>query len=64
MQTFFVSVKNKFQYAYANEFPFRMQNVLECEFYLLEVMVSLQLFATEFVLEVNLTILSCLFGPV
>jgi len=32
-------VKNKFGYAYNNtEFPYRIQNVLECEFYLLEAM--------------------------
>ena len=40
VKTYFsFSVKNKFQYAYASEFPYRMQNVLECEFYLLEMMV-------------------------
>jgi len=31
-------IKNKFQYAYASEFPYRIQNILECEFYLLEMM--------------------------
>ncbi|GIZ03631.1 cyclin-C, partial [Caerostris extrusa] len=31
-------VKNKFSYAYAQEFPYRMNHVLECEFYLLEMM--------------------------
>ncbi|KAK2161234.1 hypothetical protein NP493_1595g00034 [Ridgeia piscesae] len=29
-------VKNKFSHAYPQEFPFRIQNVLECEFYLME----------------------------
>lgn len=33
----FVTVKNKFNYAYNNqEFPYRSNHVLECEFYLLE----------------------------
>ncbi|RXG57612.1 Cyclin-C [Armadillidium vulgare] len=31
-------IKNKFGYAYSQEFPFRMNHVLECEFYLLESM--------------------------
>lgn len=31
-------IKNKFSYAYPNEFPYRMNHVLECEFYLLELM--------------------------
>ncbi|XP_035233494.1 cyclin-C-like [Stegodyphus dumicola] len=31
-------VKNKFAYAYPQEFPYRMTHVLECEFYLLEMM--------------------------
>ncbi|GAB6019832.1 hypothetical protein CHUAL_001372 [Chamberlinius hualienensis] len=31
-------VKNKYSYAYPQEFPYRMQNILECEFYLLEMM--------------------------
>ncbi|PVD19140.1 hypothetical protein C0Q70_21704 [Pomacea canaliculata] len=31
-------VKNKFAYAYPQEYPYRIQNVLECEFYLLEMM--------------------------
>ncbi|RWR99407.1 cyclin-C-like isoform X2 [Dinothrombium tinctorium] len=34
------SVKNKFSYAYPQEFPYRMNHVLECEFYLLELMVT------------------------
>ena len=36
----FVSVKNKFGYAHPQEYPYRIQNVLECEFFLLEMMVS------------------------
>ena len=36
----FVSVKNKFGYAFPQEYPYRIQNVLECEFFLLEMMVS------------------------
>ena len=31
-------VKNKFLYAFPNEFPYRIQHVLECEFFLLELM--------------------------
>ncbi|XP_076435370.1 cyclin-C-like isoform X2 [Babylonia areolata] len=31
-------VKNKFGYAFPQEYPYRIQNVLECEFYLLEMM--------------------------
>ncbi|XP_067669409.1 cyclin-C-like isoform X2 [Haliotis asinina] len=31
-------VKSKFSYAYNQEYPYRIQNVLECEFYLLEMM--------------------------
>ncbi|GAB6019825.1 hypothetical protein CHUAL_001366 [Chamberlinius hualienensis] len=31
-------VKNKYSYAYPQEFPYRMQNILECEFFLLEMM--------------------------
>lgn len=31
-----VSVKNKFNYAYTQEFPYRTNHILECEFYLLE----------------------------
>jgi len=31
-------VKNKFTYAYTTEFPYRINQVLECEFYLLESM--------------------------
>ena len=31
-----VSVKNKLAYAYAAEFPYRNNHILECEFYLLE----------------------------
>jgi len=29
-------VKSKFNYAYAQEFPYRINHILECEFYLLE----------------------------
>jgi len=31
-------VKSKFSYAYNQDFPYRIQNILECEFYLLEAM--------------------------
>lgn len=31
-------IKNKFLYAYPQEFPYRFNHVLECEFYLLELM--------------------------
>lgn len=31
-----LSVKNKFSYAYTQEFPYRTNHILECEFYLLE----------------------------
>lgn len=30
------SVKNKLSYAYTQEFPYRTNHILECEFYLLE----------------------------
>lgn len=33
---YFLSVKNKFGYAYSQEFPYRTNHILECEFYLLE----------------------------
>lgn len=29
-------MKNKFNYAYTQEFPYRTNHILECEFYLLE----------------------------
>ena len=32
----YVAVKNKFNYAYSQEFPYRTNHILECEFYLLE----------------------------
>lgn len=32
----FFSVKSKFNYAYSQEFPYRTNHILECEFYLLE----------------------------
>lgn len=32
----FVVVKNKLNYAYTQEFPYRTNHILECEFYLLE----------------------------
>lgn len=32
----FALVKSKFSYAYPNEFPYRANHILECEFYLLE----------------------------
>lgn len=31
-------VKNKFCYAYPQEFPYRISQILECEFYLMEIM--------------------------
>lgn len=31
-----IAVKNKFSYAYSQEFPYRTNHILECEFYLLE----------------------------
>ena len=31
-----IAVKNKFSYAYTQEFPYRTNHILECEFYLLE----------------------------
>jgi len=33
---FFILVKGKFNYAYTQEFPYRTNHILECEFYLLE----------------------------
>jgi len=35
-----VAVKAKFAYAYTQEFPYRIQHILECEFFLLEAMVT------------------------
>ena len=35
-----VAVKTKFAYAYTQEFPYRICHVLECEFFLLEAMVT------------------------
>lgn len=34
--SFSFTVKNKFNYAYTQEFPYRTNHILECEFYLLE----------------------------
>uniref|UniRef100_A0A8C8H716 Cyclin-like domain-containing protein n=1 Tax=Oncorhynchus tshawytscha TaxID=74940 RepID=A0A8C8H716_ONCTS len=34
----FCTVKTRFSYAFPKEFPYRMNHVLECEFYLLELM--------------------------
>ncbi|KAG8522142.1 Cyclin-C [Galemys pyrenaicus] len=33
-----VSIKTRFSYAFPKEFPYRMNHILECEFYLLELM--------------------------
>lgn len=35
------SVKNKFSHAYPQEYPYRINSVLECEFFLLEMMVKI-----------------------
>ena len=35
-----VTVKTKFAYAYTQEFPYRITHILECEFFLLEAMVT------------------------
>ena len=32
----YYAVKSKFNYAYPQEFPYRANHILECEFYLLE----------------------------
>jgi hypothetical protein len=37
---FYFAVKNKFGHAFPQEYPYRIQNILECEFYLLEMMAS------------------------
>lgn len=37
-------MKTKFSHAYTQEYPYRINNVLECEFYLLEMMVSIDVF--------------------
>ena len=36
IKSFIFLVKSKFNYAYAQEFPYRANHILECEFYLLE----------------------------
>jgi hypothetical protein len=36
MNVFSILVKGKFNYAYTQEFPYRTNHILECEFYLLE----------------------------
>ncbi|KAK7807725.1 hypothetical protein U0070_009306 [Myodes glareolus] len=38
LQIFFTNVKTRFSYAFPKEFPYRMNHILECEFYLLELM--------------------------
>lgn len=40
----FLLVKSKFPHAYTQDFPYRIQHILECEFYLLEAMVRSILF--------------------
>ena len=40
-------MKNKFNYAFQTEFPYRITNILECEFYLLELMVSTKLYTSQ-----------------
>jgi hypothetical protein len=37
---FVILVKSKFSHAYSQEFPYRINHILECEFFLLEAMVS------------------------
>ncbi|OTF70095.1 hypothetical protein BLA29_014700, partial [Euroglyphus maynei] len=32
------TIKAKFSYAYPQEFPYRINHILECEFYLMEIM--------------------------
>lgn len=41
-----VLVKTKFAYAYNQDFPYRIHQILECEFFLLEAMVSLHIVAS------------------
>jgi len=48
MKIFCFLVKNKFSYAYPQEFPYRINHVLECEFYLLEMMVFLVLYLSSY----------------
>jgi len=36
INVFSILVKGKFNYAYTQEFPYRTNHILECEFYLLE----------------------------
>ena len=35
-------VKSKYAYLYNHEYPYKIQHIWECEFFLLEVMVSLE----------------------
>jgi len=50
-----VAVKSKFAYAYSQEFPYRISHILECEFFLLEAMVTdaVALFCTVSVLHLD-----------
>lgn len=48
--TQFSSVKNKFGHAFSGEYPYRIQHVLECEFYLLEMMVNISHYLKYFCL--------------
>jgi len=50
-----VTVKSKFAYAYSQEFPYRISHILECEFFLLEAMVTdaVSLFCIVFVLQLH-----------
>ena len=43
-------VKNKFSYAWPGEFTYRINNVFEVEFYLLELMVCFKYLSTHFIL--------------
>lgn len=40
-------LKTRFSYAFPKEFPYRMNHILECEFYLLELMVSIECFVSH-----------------
>jgi hypothetical protein len=37
---YFLQVKQKYSHLYPNEYPYKIQHIWECEFYLLEVMVT------------------------
>jgi len=56
------AVKTKFAYAYTQEFPYRIQQILECEFFLLEAMVNESIWTLLSVMSVKFIVQHILFN--